>query len=118
MTAIEGEAKNKVEKTEPITRKTIPQSITQAMVTQAFGLQKGRAGHGPSPDNTTEIVFKVADIIPAPAPSLTETDELNHQLQDQLANQSLSEYTEALKAKYGTSINQAELNAAVGVSEE
>ena len=69
------------------------------MVTQAFGLPKDKAGHGPSSDNTTEIVFRVADIIPAAAPSLTE-------------------YTEALKKRFGTSVNQAELDSAIGVSQE
>jgi len=118
MTAIEAEAKNKVEKTEPITRKTIPQSISQSMVAQAFGLTKGKAGHGPSSDNTTEIVFRVADVIPAASPTLTETDELTRELQNELANQSLTEYTEALKKRYGTSVNQAELNSAIGVSQE
>lgn len=118
MTSLEAEAKSKVEKTEPITRKTIPQSITQAMVTQAFALPKDKAGHGPSSDNTTEIVFRVADVIPAAAPSLTETDELTRRLQDELANQTLSEYTEALKNRYGTSVNQVELNSAIGVSQE
>ena len=49
---------------------------------------------------------------------MTETDELTHELSEQLANQSLGEYTEALKKRYGTSINQAELNAAVGVSQQ
>jgi peptidyl-prolyl cis-trans isomerase D len=118
MTALEAEAKNKVEKTDPITRKTIPQSITGAMVTQAFALPKDKAGHGPSSDRTTEIVFRVADIIPAPPASLTETDELTNQLKDELANQTLSEYTEALKKRYGTSVNQTEVDAAVGVSQE
>jgi peptidyl-prolyl cis-trans isomerase D len=118
MTALEAEAKNKVEKTEPITRKTIPQSITGAMVGQAFSLPEGRAGHGPSSDRSTEIVFRVADIIPAPPASLTETDALTHELDEQLANQTLTEYTEALKKRYGASVNQTELNSAVGISQE
>jgi peptidyl-prolyl cis-trans isomerase D len=118
MTALEAQAKNKVEKTEPLTRKTILQSISEAMVAQAFALPKGRASHGDSPDATTEIVFRVADIIPAPAPSLTETDALTRDLQDELANQTLTEYTDALKKRYGTSINEAELNGAIGVSDE
>lgn len=118
MASLEAEAKNKVEKTDPITRKTIPQGIAQSMVTQAFGLAKGKAGHGPSSDNTTQIVFRVADVIPAAAPSLTEIDDLTRQLQDELANQSLTEYTEALKKRYGTSVNQVEFNSAVGVSQE
>lgn len=118
MTALEAEAKNKVEKTDPITRKTIPQSISEGIVAQAFALAKGKAGHGDSPDRTTEIVFKVADVIPAPAASLTETDQLDRRLEAELANQTLTEYTEALKKRLGTSVNQAEMNAALGVSEE
>jgi len=118
MTALEAEAKNKVEKTDAITRKTIPQGIGQSIVAQAFGLAKDKAGYGPSSDNTTEVVFRVADIIPAAAPSLTETEDLSRRLHDELANQSLGEYTEALKKRYGTSVNQAELNSAIGVSQE
>lgn len=116
--SIEAEAKGKVEKTEPITRKTIPPSISQSMVAQAFALAKGKAGHGPSSDNTTEIVFRVAQITPAAALTLTETDELTRRLEDELANQSLTEYTEALKKRFGASVNQAELNSAVGVTQE
>jgi peptidyl-prolyl cis-trans isomerase D len=118
MTALEGEAKNKVEKTDPITRKTIPPSISEAMVAQAFAFPKGKAGYGPSSDRSTDIVFRVDDIIPAAAPSLTETDELTHRLEAELANETLNEYTEALKKRYGTSVNQAELNGALGVSQE
>jgi peptidyl-prolyl cis-trans isomerase D len=118
MTAIEAEAKNKVEKMDPITRKTIPQSISQNVVTQAFALAKGKAGYGASPDNTTDTVFKVADVIPAPAASLTETDELNKQLNQELANQTLTEYTEALKKRLGTSVNEAEMKSTIGVSDE
>ncbi len=118
MTTIEADAKNKVEKTDPITRKTVPQSISEAVVAQAFALPKGRAGHGASPDHTTEIVFRVADVIAAPPASLTEKDQLDRELQGQLANQTLTEYTEALKKRYGATVNQAELNAALGVSDE
>ncbi|MFT3730582.1 MAG: SurA N-terminal domain-containing protein [Hyphomicrobium sp.] len=118
MTAIEAEAKNKVEKTDPITRKTIPPSLSQAVVTEAFALAKGRAGYGESPDRTTETVFQVAEVIPAPAPSLTETDELDKQLAQELTNQTITEYTEALKKRLGTSVNEAELKSVVGVSDE
>ena len=118
MTALEAEAKNKVEKTDPITRKTIPQSISEGIVAQAFALAKGKAGHGDSPDRTSEIVFRVADVVPAPAASLTETDQLNRRLEAELANQTLTEYTEALKKRLGTSVNEAELKAALGVTEE
>jgi len=49
---------------------------------------------------------------------LTETDQLNRRLEAELANQTLTEYTEALKKRLGTSVNEAELKAALGVTEE
>jgi peptidyl-prolyl cis-trans isomerase D len=118
VTALEDAAKNKAQKTEPVTRKTVLQSVSESVVEQAFSLPKGKASFGPSPDGTTDLVYRVVDIIPAPAPTLTETDALDRDLQAELANQTLSEYTDALRKRYGASINQAELNAAVGVSEQ
>ncbi|MBA2127690.1 peptidylprolyl isomerase [Hyphomicrobium methylovorum] len=118
LSAFEAEAKNKVEKTDPITRNTVPQSISQSMMEQAFATAKGKAGHGPSSDRSTDIVFRVAEVIPAAEATLTEKDELNRRLEAELANQSLTEYTEGLKKRYGASINQAELNSAIGLGGE
>jgi peptidyl-prolyl cis-trans isomerase D len=118
VTALEDAAKNKAQKTDPITRKTVLQSISPSVVEQAFSLPQGKASFGPSPDGTTDLVYRVADIIPAQPATLTETDELDRDLQADLANQTLNEYTGALRKRYGASINQAELNAAVGVSEQ
>ena len=116
--ALEAEAKNKPEKTDPITRKTIPQSISEAVVAQAFSLKKDKAGHGPSSDKSTEIVFRVIDVFSPPAATLTETETLNHDLEADLVNQSLTEYTEALKRRYNASINEAEFKAALGISDQ
>jgi peptidyl-prolyl cis-trans isomerase D len=118
VTALEDAAKNKAQKTDPITRKTVLQSISPSVVEQAFSLPEGKASFGPSPDGTTDLVYRVADVIPAQPATLTETDELDRDLQADLANQTLNEYTGALRKRYGASINQAELNAAVGVSEQ
>jgi len=118
MTALEAEAKNKVEKTEPLTRKTLPQSLSEEIVAQAFAVSKGKAGHGASPDRSTDIVFQVADVIAAPEASLTETDQLTRELNAELANQTVTEYTEALKKRFGATVNAAELKSALGLSEE
>lgn len=118
VSALETAAKNKAEKTDPITRKTVLQSVSDSVIQQAFALPKGKAGFGPSPDGTTDLVYRVADIIPAPKASLTETVDLDRDLQADLANQTLNEYTDALRKRYGATINQAELDAAVGVSEQ
>lgn len=118
MSALEAEAKNKVEKTEPLTRKTLPQSLSEEIVAQTFALPKGKAGHGASPDRSTDIVFQVADVIAAPEASLTETDQLTRELNAELANQTVTEYTEALKKRLGTTVNAAEVKSVLGISEE
>lgn len=118
MSSIEGEAKNKIQKTDLITRKTIPQSLSELLVAQAFKLAPGKAGHGPSSDNTTEIVFRVAEVTPAAPATQSEAENLSRQLESDLASQTFTEYTEALKKRYGATINEAELKSVLGVSDE
>lgn len=118
MSALEDAAKNKVQTSEKITRKTQPQGLSDAAVAQAFALAKGKAGHAPSSDNTTDVVFRVADIFPASAPTPTEAEALSRELTADLANQTLTEYTDSLKKRYGASINEAELKAALGVTDQ
>ncbi len=118
MKAIEEAAKSKVEMTDKITRKTQPQGLSNAAVAQGFALAKGRAGYASSSDNASEVVIRVADIIAAPAPTETQTETLTRELSQELANQSLVAYTESLKTSLGAHINEAELKAALGSSEQ
>ena len=118
LASIAGEAKNKVEKTDAITRKTVPQSLPEALVAQAFRTQSGKAGHALTSDKSTEIVFRVAEVIPAAAVTQSETENLNRQLSTDLASQTFTEYTEALKKRYGAKINETELKTVLGVSDE
>lgn len=118
MTAIEAAAKGKVQKSEPITRKTQPHGLSTGVVAQAFASAKGRAGTGPSSDQNSEVVFRVTEIVPAAAPTSAENETLTRQLTSDLANQTLNDYTTALKQRFNASINEAELKSAVGVTEQ
>lgn len=118
MSAIEGAAGGSVQKTEPLTRTTIPQGLSESAVAQAFALQKDKAGSAESTDRPSRTIIRVQDITPAPEPKKEDLDKITRQLEPELSNQVLTEYTEALKKQLGASVNERELRRAVGVSEE
>ncbi|MGQ0457570.1 MAG: SurA N-terminal domain-containing protein [Hyphomicrobium sp.] len=117
ISAIEGAAGGKAETTDPVTRTTIPQGLTEAAVAQAFTLPLNRAGSALTSDKFSQTVFRVKEIAPAPAATPAETAVLSERLADELANQSLTEYTEALKSQLKASVNEDELKRALGVSD-
>ncbi len=57
-------------------------------------------------------------MIPAAAPSKEDLDKIAKQVEPELTNQALTEYTEALKKNLGTSVNETELRRALGITEE
>ena len=116
--AIEGVAFAKAETTDPVTRTTIPTGLTDGAVAQAFTLAKGKAGHALTSSKTSEIVFRVADVIPAQPATESEKLVLTEQLEGELANQTLAEYTEALKSDMNASVNESELKRALGVTDQ
>lgn len=115
MSAVEGDAHAKAESSGPVTRATIPQGLTAGAVAQAFSLAKGKAGSALTSSKGSEIVFRVKEVIPAAAPTESEKLALTEQLEGELANQALTEYTEALKAQYSASVNETELKRSLGV---
>ncbi len=117
LSAIAGDAGGKVEKTEPITRVTLPTGLSENVVAQSFTLPKDRAGHALNPGRTSEIIFKVSDIIPAGEPTKPQLDELKANLAADLTNQTLTEYTESLKARFKATVNDAELKRVLGQPE-
>lgn len=118
MSAIEQAAGNTVQKTEAVTRNTVPQGLSESAVAQAFLLQTGKAGSAESSDRQTRTIVRVAEITPAAAPTKEDLDKLAKEIEPELANQALVEYTEALKKRLGASINEAELKRALGTTEE
>ena len=118
MSAIEKDAGNSVQKTESITRTTIPQGLSEAAVAQGFVLALNKAATAESADKQTRTIVRVIEITPAAPASKEELEKLAKQMTGDLANQSLSEYTEALKGELGTTINETELKRVTGVVEE
>lgn len=118
MTALEAAAGNTVQKTEAVTRTTIPQGLSEAAVAQAFTLQQGKAGSAQSADQQSRTIIRVLEVVPAPAATKEDLDKIAKQIEPELTNQALTEYTETLKKNLGTSVNEAELRRALGITEE
>ncbi len=118
MSAVEAAAFGTTQKTEAITRSTIPQGLSEAAVAQSFVLAKGKAGSAESSDRQTRSVFRLVEVAPAAPPTKDELDKLTKTLEAELSNQVLTEYTEALKARLGANVNEAELKRALGITEQ
>ena len=118
MSAIEGAAFGTTQKTDTITRTTIPQGLGEAAVAQSFVLAKGKAGSADSADKQTRTVFRVVDVTPAAAPTKEELDKLSKTMELDFSNQVLTEYTEALKSRLGANVNEVELKRALGITEQ
>ena len=118
VSALEAAAGSKAEKTDAITRVTIPQGVSEAAVAQAFVYQAGKSSSAETADKTSRIVFKVAEVTPAPAPSKEQLDALAKDAQADYTSQVLNEYTEALKKSLNAQINDAELKHMQGLADQ
>jgi peptidyl-prolyl cis-trans isomerase D len=104
----------KVEKTNPVTRNTSPQGLTQNAVQQAFALAKGGATAALAADGKARTILSVADIIPAPPATAEETARLKTELARQMQTDILAQYIGALEKRFGASINEPTLRQIVG----
>jgi peptidyl-prolyl cis-trans isomerase D len=111
---VAGEAGAKPEKTNPVTRTTSPQGLSANAVQQAFTLAVGRAASAGASDGKGRSIIRVAEIIPAPAPTAEQTAALKTELNRQLQSDILGEYITGLQARYGLSLNQEALKQALG----
>ncbi|MEQ1652776.1 MAG: SurA N-terminal domain-containing protein [Hyphomicrobium sp.] len=118
MSAIEAAAGGKAEKSEPFTRATIPQGLSESAVAQAFVLADGRAGSAESANKASRVVFKVTGVTPAPQPTKEQLDKLSKDIESDLTSQVLNEYAETLKSRLKASVNEVELKRALGTTEQ
>ena len=114
MAALALEVGGKAETTLPVTRGVIPQGLTQAAVSQAFALPKGGAGTTDTADGKSRILFRVVDVKPAPPMTKEQRDTLVGELRGNLQGDVVQSYVAALQARYGVTINQAELRRLTG----
>lgn len=104
----------KAETTSPVTRSTSPQGLPHNAVQQAFTLPKGGATSSLTADGKARTVLRIADVIPAAAPTEEQTKRLKEELARQLQNDVLAEYIGGLQTRYGVSVNEAALKQALG----
>jgi peptidyl-prolyl cis-trans isomerase D len=108
----------KLEKTSPVTRNTSPQGLPQNAVQLAFALPKGGATSALTADGKARIVLRVADVVPAPAPTPEQVNQLKADLARQMQNDVLAEYIGGLQTRYGLTVNEAALKQALGTERE
>jgi len=119
--AFEGLAKEigaKLEKTNAVTRNTSPPGLPQNAVQLAFALPKGGATSALTADGKARIVLRVADVVPAPAPTPEQVNQLKAELARQMQNDVLAEYIGGLQTRYGLTVNEAALKQALGTERE
>ena len=114
MSAIEAAAGGKAEKTDALTRQTIPTGLSESAVVQAFSTQKGRATTADSANHQSRTVIRVEEIAPAGAATKEQLDKFSKELEGELVNQELTEYTTALQGRLGFHMNEDELKRALG----
>jgi peptidyl-prolyl cis-trans isomerase D len=111
---IAADAGGTVEKTNPVTRKTSPQGLSQTAVAQAFTLGKGSVASVTSADNTSRTLIRVLDIIKPPAPTAEQAEKLKTELKRQVQSDTLNAYVAGLQNGYGVRVNEAAIRQALG----
>jgi peptidyl-prolyl cis-trans isomerase D len=114
MAALALEVGGKAETTLPVTRGVIPQGLTQAAVTQAFALPRSAAGTTETADGKSRILFRVVEVKPAPPMTKEQRETLTGELRGNLQGDVIQSYVAALQARFGVTINQAELRRLTG----
>ncbi len=117
LSALESSSGGKVDKTEPFARSSIPTGLSESGVIQAFALQKGKATSAESADRKSRTIIVVDDIMPAAAATKEQAEKLTRDIEGDLTNQALNEYTTALQSRLGLHMNEEELKRTLGAPE-
>lgn len=113
--AVAKDAGGKAEKTGAINRKTSPQGLTADAVRQAFALPKGSASSSTTADGKSRTVFRIADVIAAPAMTKEQAEALTQETKRTVQLDTINSYVQGLQARYGVSINDAAVKQALGL---
>ena len=99
------EAGGKVELSENVRRVVSVPGLSQDAIKYAFTLPKGGVAHSESSDNKSRVVFRIKDVIAAPAPTADEQKKLSEKLSGELETDQLIAFVDGLKAKLGVTLN-------------
>ena len=103
---------------EPTLRGGKPVGLTEPAVAQAFALAVGAAGSTDTVDTKSRIVFKVAEIIPAPPIKPEQAEKIKAELQRQMQSDAMASYLGGLQERYEVKINTQALQRAAGADRD
>ncbi len=112
------EAGGTVVTTEPMLRGAKPTGLTEQAVTQTFALARGAASSAETADGKSRTVFKVVDVIAAPAPAAEQKDRLKAELLRQMQTDAMAGYLAQLQEQQGVTINNAAYLRAIGADRQ
>jgi peptidyl-prolyl cis-trans isomerase D len=103
---------------DPLKRESMTVYVLPASVAQAFALPEKGFGSGPSGVDEGRIVFQVDKVTPPEPLSAPEFDRLRRQIGQLMGQDAIVEYSDALKNRYGVTINQPALAKLIGSETE
>ncbi|MEQ1616653.1 MAG: SurA N-terminal domain-containing protein [Hyphomicrobiaceae bacterium] len=115
---VAAEAGGKVTVTEPTLRGGKPVGLTEQAMNQAFALGLGAAGATDTVDGKSRVVFKVAEIIAAPALTAEQLEKTRAELQRQMQSDTMAGYLAGLQERYTVKINTGALQRATGADRD
>ena len=108
------EAGGKVETSENVRRVMSVPGMSLDAIKYSFNLAKGTVAQTESSDNRSRVVFRVKDVIAAPAPSADDLKKQTEKLAGDLETDQLIAFVEGLKTKFGVTMNDGVLKRFAG----
>lgn len=115
---VAADAGGKVVTTEPTPRGGKPVGLTEQAMNQAFALGAGAAGSTDTTDGKSRVVFKVAEIIAAPAMTADQEEKTRAELQRQMQSDTMAGYLAGLQERYAVKINTGAFQRAIGADRD
>ena len=106
-----------LEKTLAVTRATIPEGLTQAAMSQAFVMKKGDVGSAETNDEKSRTIFRLVDVTEAAKPTEGEAAAIDRELKQQFELEQSEAYMNALREKFGVTINETEFKRITGADQ-
>lgn len=103
--------------TQPLSRAGSHPVLGRAGISQIFSLRQGGFGSVATTDGKSRIVFKVLKVTPPPVATKKIKDRQIADLTRQLTDDVMIQYVSSLEGKFGVTVNQAGLRAALGITE-
>jgi peptidyl-prolyl cis-trans isomerase D len=106
----------KIERTAPVKRTANPPpaGFSAVLLQQAFTMPKGGVASAPTADGKSRTIFRIADVIAAPAATDDDTAAIKADLTRQMRVDLLDQYVAGLRARYGFSVNEKLVMEALG----